>query len=368
MTAIFLPSPLDAPELLAAVLGTAGPAPRAAVLPRHRVWRGADGIRIALVPAPDSTASGSLLDPRPSDRARLDFAMAVLGAGPARATGPHGEVGIYRFSQDAVPPDGEAVEDSTPEADARLRETLYEVMGHYGQRAADDVTGLLHGIAIRALARSRGPVTSTPVELGAGLGAGDVAAVERTFSYARFFAMEEHRLRHRRFDGAISDTLDRAVFTSGDAVTVLPFDPRTRSVLLIEQFRAGPHARRDPRPWCLETVAGRCDRLEAPEVTARREALEEAGLNLGRLERIAGFYPSPAIMAEYLVSFVGEADLSDAGGTHGLAEEHEDIRALVVPLDRALASVASGEINTAPLMISLLWLDRHAERLSEAWR
>ena len=41
-------------------------------------------------------------------------------------------------------------------------------------------------------------------------------------------AMEEHRLRHRRFDGAMSEPLDRAVFTSGDAVTVLPFDPRAR--------------------------------------------------------------------------------------------------------------------------------------------
>ena len=145
--------------------------------------------------------------------------------------------------------------------------------------------------------------------------------------------MEEHRLRHRRFDGGMSDALDRAVFTSGDAVTVLPFDPRAGSVLLIEQFRAGLHARRDPHPWCLETVAGRCDRIEPPEATARREAREEAGLELGRLERIAGYYPSPGTMAEFITAFVGEADLGGAGGTHGLAEEHEDIRALVVPLE-----------------------------------
>ena len=121
--------------------------------------------------------------------------------------------------------------------------------------------------------------------------------------------MEEHRLRHRRFDGGMSDALDRAVFTSGDAVTVLPFDPRAGTVLLIEQFRAAPYARRDPHPWCLETVAGRCDRPEPPEATARREAREEAGLELGRLERIAGYYPSPGIAAEYITAFVAEADL-----------------------------------------------------------
>ena len=108
-------------------------------------------------------------------------------------------------------------------------------------------------------------------------------------------------LRRRRCRTA----LDRAVFTSGDAVTVLPFDPRAGTVLLIEQFRAGPYARRDPRPWCIEAVAGRCDRPEPPEATARREAREEAGLELGRLERIAGYYPSPGIAAEYITAFVG---------------------------------------------------------------
>jgi nudix-type nucleoside diphosphatase (YffH/AdpP family) len=165
----------------------------------------------------------------------------------------------------------------------------------------------------------------------------------------------------------MSDLIDRAVFTSGDAITVLPFDPRAGTVLLIEQFRSGPWARRDPHPWSLETVAGRCDVTEPPEATARREAREEAGLELGRIERIAAFYPSPGIVAEHITSFVAEADLGGAGGTFGLAEEHEDIRALVVPLGDALAAVETGEINTSPLMVSLLWLARHEERLRAAW-
>ena len=52
----------------------------------------------------------------------------------------------------------------------------------------------------------------------------------------------------------------------------------------------------------------------------------------------------------------------------GLPEEHEDIRAQVVPLDAALAAVASGEIDTAPLMLALLWLRSNAARLRDAWR
>jgi len=151
-------------------------------------------------------------------------------------------------------------------------------------------------------------------------------------------------------------------------VTVLPFDARRDAVLLIEQFRAGPHARRDPRPWCLEAVAGRCDKLEPPEATARREAREEAGLEFGRVERIAAYYPTPGIAAEFITAFVGEADLGASGGVHGLDEEDEDIRAIVVPVAEALAAAEGGEINNAPLLLSLFWLARHHLRLAAAWR
>jgi nudix-type nucleoside diphosphatase (YffH/AdpP family) len=114
-------------------------------------------------------------------------------------------------------------------------------------------------------------------------------------------------------------------------------------------------------------VAGRCDRTEPLEATVRREAQEEAGLVIGRLERITSYYPSPGIMSEYITAFVAEADLSQAGGVHGLAEEHEDIRSFIVPLEAALAAADAGEVNNAPLLLSLWWLDRHADRLRAEW-
>ncbi|MEL6769277.1 MAG: gamma-glutamylcyclotransferase, partial [Pseudomonadota bacterium] len=55
--------------------------------------------------------------------------------------------------------------------------------------------------------------------------------------YQGYLAVEEHRLRHRRFDGGWSPTLDRVTVAWGDAVTVLPYDAVADRVLLIEQFR-----------------------------------------------------------------------------------------------------------------------------------
>lgn len=165
----------------------------------------------------------------------------------------------------------------------------------------------------------------------------------------------------------MSPQVERAVFASGDAVTVLPFDPTRRAVLLIEQFRPGAHARSDPAPWFLEAVAGRIDPGESLDLAARREAREEAGLALGRMERVAGYYTSPGFSAEYITAFVAEADLGRAGGTHGLAAESEDIRALVLPLDAALGLVEAGVARNAPLLVPLLWLGLHHARLTAAW-
>lgn len=365
MTTLFLHPPFDTPAILARVVADVPAIGPAATLAGHTLREDGHGLRIALA-AGEGTVAGRLVRMAPEDRGRLDFAMAALGAEPVRvvAEGPDGpvEAVAYRFPAAAIP---SAASDGA--ASGRLAETLAEVMELYGQRPAAEVPDLLYGIGVRALGRSRGVGRDSPVALGSGLGAGDVELVERRQPYTRYFAVEEHRLRHRRFDGGVSDTLERAVFTSGDAVVVLPYDPARDSVLLIEQFRAGPWARRDPRPWRLETVAGRCDRSEDPEATARREAREEAGLDLGRIERIGGFYSSPAIMSEYITAFVAEADLGTAGGVFGLPEEHEDIRAEVVPLAAALAAVRTGEIDTAPLMLVLFWLELNAARLRQAW-
>jgi nudix-type nucleoside diphosphatase (YffH/AdpP family) len=246
-------------------------------------------------------------------------------------------------------------------------EVAREVMAHFGRPDAVRLPMLMRGIRLRARSRARGPETRRPRDLSGGFGAGDATPPAPEPGFTGFFAIEKHRLSHRRFDGAMSPLLDREVFATGDAVTLLPWDPARDAVLLIEQFRCGPYARRDPCPWQLEAVAGLCDRAESPEAAARREAREEAGLDLGRVALLARYYTSPGAHTEFITSFVGEADLAGAGGVNGLAEEHEDIRSLVVPLDTALAAIDSGEISNAPLILSLMALARMRTALRAAW-
>jgi nudix-type nucleoside diphosphatase (YffH/AdpP family) len=286
-----------------------------------------------------------------------EVATAFVGR-PARVFAAEGEGAPDRCWRDAY---------WSPATAQILVEMVPEVVGQMGSTPPEQAAAMLGPAATRARARVRGAASSTPAGLRSGLSVADVEPISRGFGYARFIAVEDHVLRHRRFDGAMSAPLVRAVLASGDAATVLPFDPARGRVLLVEQFRAGPFARRDPHPWTLEAVAGRCDGMEPPEETARREAREEAGVELGRLERIAGFYPTPGIAAEFITAFIGEADLGADGGVHGLAAEGEDLRTIVVPRARAFAALASGEVSNAPLLVSLLWLQRHHRKLAAGW-
>lgn len=150
-----------------------------------------------------------------------------------------------------------------------------------------------HGIDMRARSIARAEELSVPVQRRKGFGLQDVTAVRREQPYARYFAVEEIAVSHPKFDGSQSEPLERSVFLAADAVIVLPYDPKLDLVLLVEQFRPGPFARSDRTPWMLEPVAGRCDGSEDLIEVARRELMEEAGLEAQSLEFIAGFYPSP---------------------------------------------------------------------------
>jgi len=156
----------------------------------------------------------------------------------------------------------------------------------------------------------------------------------------------------------------RAAFVSGDAVTVLPYDPKRDRVLVIEQFRVGPFARGDGQPWLLEAITGRIDPGETPEEAGRREAMEEAGLVLQALLPVAQYYSSPGAKSEFLHSFVALCDLpDDAAGVFGVRGEAEDIRGHLIGLDALMALVASGEVNVGPLVLTALWLQHESPRL-----
>ena len=104
----------------------------------------------------------------------------------------------------------------------------------------------------------------------------------------------------------------------------------------------------------LEIVAGMQDRGREALTVAHAELLEEAGYKVEDLEPITTFYPSPGGSSQRLHLYLGRITSGDriaAGG--GATGEHEDIRAIKIPLQEALTMIERGQICDAKTIIAL---------------
>ncbi len=197
-------------------------------------------------------------------------------------------------------------------------------------------------------------------------GGADVELVDKTTPYDGYFRIDVYRLRHKRFGGGWTEVMSRELFERGRATVVLPYDPVRDAVVLIEQFRIGAYAA-GLAPWLIEPVAGIVEPGETPEEVARREALEEAGCEIAELEPIGTVLSSPGGCSEVLHLSCGRVDSAGVGGIHGLEHEHEDIRAVVEPVDSVLERLAKGEYINASTVMTLQWLALNRARLQRAW-
>ncbi|WP_199911635.1 ADP-ribose diphosphatase [Dongshaea marina] len=196
----------------------------------------------------------------------------------------------------------------------------------------------------------------------------DVEVIEKTSLYSGFFKLNRYTFRHKLFAGGWSEGITRELLERGSAVALLPYDPKRDKVVLIEQFRIGaldsPYS-----PWLLEVVAGIMDHDETPEELARREAEEEAGLTLGRCDRVMSYLVSPGGTSERIDVYVGETD-SDAvvEGVFGLPHEGEDIRVQVVDRQTAYEWLQQGRVENATAVIALQWLQLNYQELQARWQ
>lgn len=193
----------------------------------------------------------------------------------------------------------------------------------------------------------------------------DVEIISKESVFEGFFKMVKYRFKHKLFAGGWSDVVEREMFERGHAAAMLPYDPKTDQVVIIEQIRIG--ALEHEHPWQLEIVAGMIDRDESAEEVIRREAEEEAGITVGRVASVTSYYPSSGGCSEKLDVFVGEVDASKAHGIHGLDYEDEDIRVHVLSRKQAYQWVKDGIFENGASIIALQWLQLNHQELRSQW-
>ncbi len=194
----------------------------------------------------------------------------------------------------------------------------------------------------------------------------DVELIEKQVAFSGYFRIDRFRLRVPLYEGGMSREVVREVLERGRVAAVLLVDPDRDAVVLIEQFRPGPFAAGD-QPWLIEAVAGVIEGVESAQEMARREAKEEANCDIMDLLPVMRFFTSPGASTESVMLFCGRVDSTNAGGVHGLEEEGEDIRVMVVSVNKALSLLHDGKIVNAKTIIALQWLATNYDSVKKRW-
>ena len=176
----------------------------------------------------------------------------------------------------------------------------------------------------------------------------------------RRYELKSATFDYRRSNGEWQ-TQVREVYDRGNGATLLPYNLKTRTVVLVRQFRY-PAFASGYDDLLIEAAAGMLDDA-APEARIRAEAEEEIGYRLAHVRKVFEAFTSPGAVTEKLHCFVAEYDaamrVSDGGG---LADEGEDIEVLELAIDDALAMISDGRIVDGKTIMLLQYAALHLFR------
>lgn len=192
-----------------------------------------------------------------------------------------------------------------------------------------------------------------------------IELLERRLCHSGFLSLARYRLRHSLYRGGWSEVIERERIEQLNAAAVLLYDPVRDLVVMVEQFRIGA-LELGRGAWLVEPPGGIVEPGCDPAGVALREAREETGCLAWDIEPIASVHVSPGFSTQRLHLFCARTDASQAAGVHGVSDEGEDIRVLVLDAGHAIASIGAGRLDTMPVIIVLQWLALNRQRLRAA--
>jgi nudix-type nucleoside diphosphatase (YffH/AdpP family) len=173
--------------------------------------------------------------------------------------------------------------------------------------------------------------------------------------------LTKHAFALKRRDGTWQNQT-REAYDRGNGAACLLYNREQGTVLLVKQFRL-PAKLNGHDGFLIEAPAGLLEGME-PAERMRAELEEETGFSISKLTLVFDAFMSPGSVTEKLACFIGtytgNDQVSDGGGH---PDEGEDIEVLHIPLDEALAMIASGEIADAKTIMLLQHLALNKEQI-----
>jgi ADP-ribose pyrophosphatase len=158
----------------------------------------------------------------------------------------------------------------------------------------------------------------------------------------RLFSLTQKKVRSPR-TGEIREV---QTLHFSDWVLVLALTPQ-EEVVMVRQYRHGTER------VCLELPGGLVDAADdSPELSARRELLEETGYQADEITLLGECYPQPAILTNKCLFYLApnavrvQTQRLDAG---------EDIEILEIPLEEIPLKIKSAEINHGMVLLGFFF-------------
>ena len=154
------------------------------------------------------------------------------------------------------------------------------------------------------------------------------------------------QLTEARFAAPDGSEFERDVVRHPGAVAVVAVTDN-EEVLLVRQYRGTVDRE------LLEIPAGTRDvEGEPPEETARRELLEEVGVNAGRITLLGTMLNSPGFCDQETRLYLATELEAGSPGRHGVEEEHMEV--VTVALTDVDELVATGDVIDGQTLLGLL--------------
>ncbi|MEO1054632.1 MAG: GDP-mannose pyrophosphatase NudK [Bacteroidota bacterium] len=151
-------------------------------------------------------------------------------------------------------------------------------------------------------------------------------------------------------------TQTREAYDRGNGATILLYNKEKKTVILTRQFRLPTYLNGNESGFLIEACAGLLDK-DNPEDCIKKEAEEETGYRLDKVEKVFESYMSPGSVTEILYFFIAEySEDMKVGKGGGLETEQEHIEVIELPFDRAFDMIKSGEIRDGKTIMLLQYL------------
>ncbi|MBW8522507.1 GDP-mannose pyrophosphatase NudK [Chryseobacterium chendengshani] len=150
-----------------------------------------------------------------------------------------------------------------------------------------------------------------------------------------------------------TETQSREAYDRGNGAVILLYNAAKKTVILTRQFRMPTYINGNSTGMLIEACAGLLDNNH-PEDCIIREAEEETGYKISKVEKVFEAYMSPGSVTEILHFFIAEySDEMKINNGGGLQEEGEDIEVLEIDIEKAHKMIDSGDIKDAKTIMLL---------------